>query len=219
VVASPVLFEVSSWPFEGANESANYAAEIPRDSKTNDKVKNILTPAMWQKFKGSNSAAVFASPQGIAGGVANYSLATVQKKQDMTNFYDVGNSGVASLTLSEVTGGKVPGPSTLVNYLGAANAVTSPNFGYDRQSAIILKSGILSGANSEFTLVHELLLHAYAAWTDDAIFRNVFLTQQGLWRPAVSTATTSITSWMSTDCGCTPGNPATPTCQPNTAKW
>ena len=34
-----------------------------------------------------------------------------------------------------------------------------------------------------------------------------------------STATVNISTWMSTDCTCTPGNPASPTCQANTAKW
>jgi len=44
--------------------------------------------------------------------------------------------------------------------------------------------------------------------------------EHGLWRPADFTATSYISTWMSTDCRRTPENPATAnTCTANTAKW
>ncbi len=219
VAAMAPYFALSFWPFEGGNASGNGSAYFRRDSKTNDKVKTILTPTMWQKFAKSNCAAVFANPQSIAGGVANYSLRTVQMKQGLTNFYDIGNPGVGVLTLREVTGGQVSNFRTLAEHLSTANA-TTVNMCYGSQTAVLLKSEVLSRQYPQFVLVHELLLHAYGNWWDDAIFGNAFLTQKGLWRPAGSTATSTITTWMSTDCTCTPENPATAnSCQANTARW
>jgi hypothetical protein len=43
-----------------------------------------------------------------------------------------------------------------------ANAGTA-NMGYDRQTAVVMLPSVLAGARPEFTLTHELLLHAYAA--------------------------------------------------------
>jgi hypothetical protein len=75
------------------------------------------------------------------------------------------------------------------------------------------------GLHPEFTLVHEIIFHAYAGLLDNAVFGNTYFQQQGLWRPGNSTATVNISTWMSTDCTCTPGNPQAPTCQANTAQW
>jgi hypothetical protein len=220
-VANLLNFGVGFWPFQGANTSRNNTAQMQIDSVTNLKVKGILTPALWTKFKASNCVVVFANPKGIAGGVPDYSLATAQSKQNITNFYDVSNPWVQDLTLRQVTQGtgQVQSNQTLLAYLGTNNAFSSPNFGYNNQSAIVFKAGILAQAQPEFTVMHELLLHAYTAWPDLAIFGNAFLAQKGLWRQTGSTAATNITLWMSTDCTCTPGNPATPNCQANTAKW
>jgi len=38
---------------------------------------------------------------------------TAQRKQEMTNFYDIGNPGVGALTLNEVTGGEVRNPQSI----------------------------------------------------------------------------------------------------------
>jgi hypothetical protein len=160
-----------------------------------------------------------ANPLGMALMIPNYSLQGVQMKQGMTNFYQVDISGVGSLTLSEVTGGQISNNETLTNYLGNFNAATA-NMGYSRQTAVVLKSQFFSTYNSpEFLLVHEILFHAYAGLSDDAVFGNTYFTSQGLWRPSGSTMTHYITTWLSTDCNCTPGNPATPSCQANTAGW
>jgi hypothetical protein len=86
------------------------------------------------------------------------------------------------------------------------------------QTAVVTKSGFFSQDHPQFTLMHEVLLHAYGNWWDDPIFANTFFTQNGLWRPDGSTATTYISTWMSTDCTCTPGKLGT-TCSANTASW
>jgi hypothetical protein len=153
----------------------------------------------------------------------------VQGKQRVTNFYDVGDPGVGDLTEQQVTDYQLSDTVTLANKLanGGADGATV-NMGYYRQTAIVLKSSLLCSPSAactkshpEFTLAHELILHAYAGQSDDAIFGNAFYTQNGLWRPAGSTATINISTWMGTDCTCTPGNPANPpnTCTANSAKW
>ncbi len=219
--ANPIYFAVGFAPFVQANSTGNGTAQVPADSVTNAKVKGILTPALWKSFSGSNCAAVFANPSGIAGGVAYYSLAAVQKKQGMTNYYDVGNPGVGALTMAQVTAKQVPTNQNLVSYLGVSNAVTSPNFGFVRQSAIIFAQGQIGKPSEEFQLVHELLLHAYAAWSDAAVYGNAVNIQNGLQYPSNYTPTTApttyITSWIGTDCKCTPG--VSNSCSANTAKW
>jgi len=216
-VANPIYFDVAFAPFQKGNTSRNKTAQIPVDSKANDKVKGILTRAMWVKFAKSHCGSVFGNPLGIPLMIPNYSLQMVQQKQQMTNFYDVSDSQVGGLPLNRVTGGQYGSNVTLTNYLGSNNAATA-NMGYSRQTAVVLKQGILSQSSPEFTLVHELLLHAYAAQSDDGVFASAFFQQNGLWRPNGSTATTYITTWMSADCNCTPGGPVA-TCQANTAKW
>jgi hypothetical protein len=192
---------------------------IPIDSISNKRVKEILTPAMWQKFANSHCSELFRAP----GGIPSYdrSLQGVWKKQHETNFYDVGNPGIEDLTLRAVTGGEIKSNLTLTDYLSnfGANGATA-NMGSERRTAVVLGRDVLSPSNAhpEFTLVHELLLHAYAGQLDDFYFGNALFLSQGLWRPDGSTATTTLSTWMSTDCTCTPGKPGT-TCQANTAQW
>ena len=218
VVAMALLFAPNWSPFEGANASGNGTAHFPKDSIANDKVHKILTPAMWQKFAGSHCAAVLGDPlYGLPSTNPYYSLVTVQMKQGMTNFYDVGNPGIGDLAVRTVTGGKWGSNETITAWLGNADAGTA-YMGYTNQTAIVLKAGFFSQAHPEFVLVHELLVHAYSAWGDDNMFG--FFQDKGLWRPANSNATYYISTWMSTDCKCTPQNPATAgTCTANTAQW
>jgi len=224
VLANPYLFALSM--MEGADSAGSATAHIDIDSAANGKVKDILNPAMWQKFKGSHCNAVFGDPQGLL----NYSLQTIQSKQRATNFYDLGDNGVAGLTVYQVTGHEVQDTVTLANKLanGGADAATV-NMGYYNQTAIVLKAGILcwpsapgcSQSHPEYDLAHELILHAWAGMNDNDVFGKAFFTQngKGLWRPAGSTATINISKWMGTDCKCTPGNttPGAPSCTANTA--
>jgi hypothetical protein len=205
---------VSWWPFQGANASSNRTASIPLDSKANAKVKQgILTPAKWQKFANSHCNVVFSNARGLP----YYSLATAQNKQGATNFYDIGNPGVGNLTVLQVTGGEYGTARTLTQYLGGATAATA-NMGYSKQTAIVLKTGYFQQQFPQFTLMHEILLHANTGQSDDFIYLNAFFVEQGLWHPVDSTATSYITAWMSADCACTPGKPQT-TCAANTAAW
>jgi hypothetical protein len=219
LTAIPYYLAASFWALQGGQQIAGTSG-TPIDSIANKKVRDILTPARWKNFAGSHCAAVFADTgQGIASNLANYSLATAQKKQEMTNFYDIGNPGVASLMLRAVTGGQISNSMTLTAYLANAYAATV-NMGYWNQTAVLFKSSVLTQTYPQFTLMHEVLLHAYGNWWDDPIFGSAYFQQKGLWRPAGSSATTTISSWMSTDCTCTPENPATATtCHANTAKW
>src|SRR5208283_3808731 len=106
VVLMALLFAPSWSPFAGGNASGNGTAHFPIDSIGNDNVNKVLSPARWRKFAGSHCAAVFGDPvNGIASTMPNYSLQMVQKKQSMTNFYDVGNPGIGDLELRVVTGG------------------------------------------------------------------------------------------------------------------
>jgi hypothetical protein len=86
--------------------------------------------------------------------IVNYSLQVAQEKQQKTNFYDVGNSGIGNLTLQEVTGGVYNVGTTLANFLQNANAATSPNMGYNADhTAVVLNQGIISESYPEFILV------------------------------------------------------------------
>ncbi len=128
------------------------------------------------------------------------------------------NSGVRSLKLIEVTGGEFTLNNILTGYLSGANAATV-NMGFSRQTAVLLAPNFFSQSHPETTLVHEIVFHGYAAQIDDNVFGNAYFTTKGLWRPANSTATTNISTWMGTDCTCTPGNPAVQSCPTNTANW
>ena len=220
VLAMSLLFAPSWAAIAGSYDASRITADFPKDSIANDEVNKILTPARWKKFARSHCAAVFGDPvSGIASTMPNYSLQMVQKKQSMTNFYDIGNPGIGDLQLQTVTRGEYGSNVTLTRYLRTANAATA-NMGYSRQTAVVLRANLLSQQYPEFTLIHEVLIHAYSAWIDDNVFGNTFFQGNGLWRPAGSTATTTISTWMSTDCRCTPENPATaPTCTADTAQW
>jgi hypothetical protein len=147
-----------------------------------------------------------------------YSLFNAQKKQAITNFYDVTNPGIGGLALVTVTGGQYGSNVQLAQYIANATAITA-NLGFSAQTAIILKQGFFSQQYPQYTLVHEIILHAYVGAQDSAIFNNSYFAGQGLWRPTGSSATSNITDWMTTDCTCTPGNPATPACQAKPPTW
>ena len=140
----------------------------------------------------------------------------------MTNFYDVGKPEFANHTLAEVTGEEVKRPDKLGRYLDrlGTSAATTPNMGasYSHTAVVFRRPPFAPDPHPEFALVHELLLHAYGAWWDDPIFENSLFIRNGLYR--VGTKTYTISTWMSTDCTCTPENPLTyDHCQPNTARW
>ncbi len=82
----------------------------------------------------------------------------------------------------------------------------------------MLRAGVLSQTNAKYLRVHELVIHTYAAESDDKMFDNTYLQRQGLLRPDGTGASSYITGWISTDCKCTPGVSST-SCQANTAKW
>lgn len=221
-VVSAVPDVALSWAaLVGLNMYSGAAMHFPVDFKSNYKVVDVLSAATWQKFANSTCRAVLGNPQGMPAMIANYdsSLQMIKKKQNMTNFYDVGNPGVGNLTLRTVTRGEIQSNLILTDYLQNAGATAGTiNMGYPRQTAVALQANFFSQSHPEFTLVHEVLFHAYAGLPDNAIFGNAYFQQQGLWRPTGSTATTNISTWMSTDCTCTPGGPG-PTCQANTAAW
>ena len=105
----------------------------------------------------------------------------------------------------------------LTAYLGTAAAATA-EAGFSRQTAVVVKPTVLQEGKPEFTLLHELLLHAYTGWADNDIDGNAFFKAKGQSRPAGSKATATVSSWLSTDFRCTPENTAT-TCRANTAPW
>ena len=75
----------------------------------------------------------------------------------------------------------------------------------------------MTGPHPEYTLIHETVLHAYLGLADSAVFANTILANNGLNDNGVGSDT--ITSWMGTDCKCTPTSSNTAMCTPNTAKW
>ena len=198
------------------NQSRNNTAHFRKDSKTNDKVREKLTPTFWSKFAKSHCASVIET--GMSTIIPSYSLRTAQEKQAMTNFYDIGKPDIAKLLVREVTDGKFGSTHTLESYVGSGTAAT-PNMGFSKQTAIILKPSVLAEERPQFTLVHEIIFHAYAGQSDDSVFAHPYFRQQGLWRPDNSTASVNISTWLATDCKCTPGNSAAPPCQANTATW
>ena len=220
LVASPVPFAPSFFAFQGGNQSRNNTAHFRKDSKTNDKVREKLTSAFWSKFGKSNCGAVFGNQLGVLLMVptGTYSLRNLQIKQARTNFYDIGNSGIGDYTLQEVTGGEIKSGVLLRDRVASVNAITD-NWGFEKVTAVILKPTVLAGAHPQFTLVHEIVFHAFAAKSDDTVFAHTYFQEKGLWRPSGSTASVNISTWMGTDCKCTPGNPAAPTCQADTATW
>jgi hypothetical protein len=150
-----------------------------------------------------------------------YSLVWVREKARMTNFYDVDKPQVANWTLREVTGDEVHDDRSLLEYLGIAYAANTQNMGYQRRTAIIFKPGFLDpanpesrGINPEFNLMHEILLHAFANLSDGNVYS--LFQSKGLWR--MGTGSETVSSWISTDCTCTPEQPGA-TCTANTAGW
>ncbi len=214
ILANPIYYALSFWAFQAGNESRNMTASSRRDSKSNSKVMNLLTPSFWKKFAGSHCGTVLAN--GMSALISSpYSLEQVQNKQSRTNFYDIGNPGVGNLTLKEVTNGDDSRTTLLSDFVAVANAATTP-LKFDKQTAVVMRASVLSDARPEFTLVHEIVFHAYGQETDDNIFNYDFFKMNGLWRD--SSASTNITTWLSTDCTCTPGKPGT-SCPANSATW
>jgi len=195
----------------------------PHDANTS--ANGILSKTRWKSFRQSNCNAVFAKGlPPIWGGGPTYltydsTMKDVQQRQSQLNFYDTGNPDVANLTVSAVTAGLVNNPAKLPQYLSASKAVAAtPLFG--RPGPILLEPGFFNPQTvpyPQFILIHEVLLHAYAGVSDDAVYSSPVFAQNGLWNDGKGS--TNISTWMGTDCKCTPGNPNAPACQPDTAKW
>jgi hypothetical protein len=214
-------------PIEGGNAPVGPSSSSPTGPppiahvwNSNSEVSSALDATRWRNFAGSNCAKVFGNPTyGIASNVAYYSLTRAQTKQNrMTNYYDLGNPGVAGLTISAVTDNELHDGRSLAAYLGNATAATV-NMGENKHTAVLLKAGFFSLHPERFTLMHETLLHAYGNWSDAAIFGNPFFTNppNNLWQDQSKTHT--ISTWIGTDCHCTPENPANApnSCPANTA--
>jgi hypothetical protein len=218
-IGSWYLLAAGFWELEGGQYTPG-GAGAPIDSIANKKARDILTKVRWQKFAGSNCGTVFKNALGLPLMIAGYdpTMQAVQVRQGESNFYDVGNPDIGTYTLQAVTrfaGHELANPVSLTAYLGAGNAAV-PLLG--RPTPVVLRKDFFKQPYPQFTLIHEVLLHAYAGQNDDAIFGNTFFTEKGLWRPPLSTATTNISTWMSTDCTCTPEKSPS-TCPANTAKW
>jgi hypothetical protein len=146
-------------------------------------------------------------------------------------FYDLGNGfqrgTFGDLKMSQIgvttANGVVVGPRTLSNWLGSGNAAV-PNFPIlGSGGPALVQAGILQypadgnpnqSNYPQFTLVHEVLLHAYAGVSDPQMLDDNFFSFNGLFD--TGQGSTAITGWMSTDCKCTPGRG---NCQANTATW
>jgi hypothetical protein len=66
----------------------------------------------------------------------------------------------------------------------------------------------------------EVLIHSYFGWSDSQVLGTQLFLNNNLWNN--SQGSTTITTWMSTDCTCTPGQPGPPPtgCKPaNSAAW
>jgi hypothetical protein len=251
VALAPYFLAVSFWPepvsafaapgvpFIPIDSVSNYAVNgnafgldaLPpllgdsiRPHDANASANGILSHAEWNKFKQSHCAEVFALgiPPVWHGSPPDFydpTLQGVQKRQSQLNFYDTGNPYVANLKLSEVTNGLLHNPVGLYDYLANLNATAAtPLFG--RPGPIVLRPGFFNPQtvpNPQFILIHEVLLHAYAGLPDDAVYAA--FANYGLWND--KQGSTNISTWMSTDCRCTPGHttPGAPTCQANTAPW
>ena len=220
VLAMSLLFAPSWAAIAGSLDASRITADFPKDSIADDNVDKILSPQLWKRFAGSHCAAVFkkyfSSPVAL---MPNYSLAGVEDKQRrLTHFYDLGNPGIPNLEVGAVTRGHYGSNRTLIDWLGNTRRAGTAYMGAANQTAVVPKAGLLKQAYAKFVLVHEVLLHAYADLDDDNVF-DLF-GDSGLWRPAGSSASFYISTWISTDCWCTPENPATnSTCTANTAQW
>jgi hypothetical protein len=224
---------VGSWYFLAATflalDGGQYSsgtASFPIDSIANQNARSILTPDRWKNFEHSNCSAVIASDislrYGINGKPDDRVIEQVKKRQSELRFYDVGDPGVGDLKLANVQT-KFTNPVKLKDFVRSSNALTPILNG---EGPVVLRAGFFAKPYRQdlpypqFTLVHEVLFHAWAGLTDNDLLLNTTLAQHGLWNDGVGT--TTISTWMSTDCTCTPGNPANPpnSCQLNsTNKW
>ncbi len=189
----------------------------------------ILSANEWAKFQTSNCAVVLGNVQkGLPQYFVNTrypwdpSMKKVQLAQSELRFYDTGKSYWANMPLVEV----LPEPYRarynpllkMGNYLGVATAATLVIPG---PGPIPLAPGFLQQVKPQVTLIHEVLIHAYVGASDTQVENNAYFKSQGYWFDGIGSAT--ISSWMSTDCKCTPENPDNQkngvTCNANTAKW
>jgi hypothetical protein len=204
---SPVLINTAAsfWPQAGANRSGNWTAKVS-DWKGTDVVnQQKLTRAVWSKFKGSTCMAVLGNSQGLGP----FAVDAVWQMQQKDSFYDLTREMVALWTLDDITGHvhnlQVP-PNhyslTLQQKLGNGNAATL-NLG--APGPILLTSGLLNQATPQYTLAHEVLIHSYKGWTGPQVYANAWFAQNRLWND--QRGSTTITTWMSADCRCTPGAP------------
>jgi hypothetical protein len=211
----------SWWPFQRG--TYNGTAGIPVDETTDKLVKGeYLNSKMWAKFRTSSCEAVFAAPRGIAA-ISNYGsyyLASAKDKLRRTHFYNVDNPKYGRLTIRQVTGGRNANNIGLLDWLNAnnANAGTLLDTHFDDPTPVAVHTQVLFQAKPEFTLAHELILHAYANAADNTYLQNAFFQSNGLVPIPNSNASTPLTQWMSADCTCTPGAPGS-TCPANTAGW
>jgi len=152
--------------------------------------------------------------------------------QQKDQFYDLTRDLVANWNFNDITGGvhnlQTIGPNSyqmkLQQYLSQGGAVAATiNFG--TPGPILLASGLLNQQGYQYTLVHEVLLHSYKGWTDGQVYANAWFSQNRLWNN--QQGSTTISTWMSTDCRCTPGAPGAAgidpttlgTCNPGNPKW
>ena len=210
----------------GTNRAGIWTAKVP-DWKGNDVVdQQKLTKSVWNKFYGSNCRAVLGDAQGLGP----FTVDALWQLQQKDQFYDLTRATVANWTFDDITGHvhnlqTVPEgsyKSTLITYLGQSLAATI-NFGVP--GPILFASGVLGQAGSQYTLVHEVLIHSYKGWTDAQVFANPWFATKRLWNDGQGSRT--ISTWMSTDCKCTPGAPGDAgkdpntggACSPNNPKW
>jgi hypothetical protein len=230
VAAVQYLFGASFMALAGGQFSPG-AAFAPVDSVTNHTVNGdvsgMLTPNLWQNFKGSHCAQIFGNPSGIpqqfnpSVGFAKYdpTMHDVQTRQRQLNFYDTTNPRVANFTVSEVLAGKRTSTvlanqmnMTLPNYLAIATA-TAATLVLGAPGPVILVQGFFNGPYPKVSLVHEVFHHAYLGWSDTQILNDLYFQQNGL--PVGAAGSKVITDWMSTDC-C---NPSKTTCTAGSASW
>jgi hypothetical protein len=224
----PILINTAASfaPQVGATRIGNWTAKVS-DWKGNDIVnQQKLTKSAWNKFYASNCKAVLSNAQGLGP----FTVDAVWQIQQKDSFYDLTRSLVADWTFDDITGGvhnlqTVPANSyklSLAQYLGRSIAATI-NFGVP--GPILLGSGLLNQDGYQYTLVHEVLIHSYKGWLDAQVFTNAWFAQNRLWND--QTGSSTITTWMSTDCRCTPGAPGdagkdpvtSGTCNAGNPKW
>lgn len=214
-----------------------YGSEVPgitpdsvRAHDATDTANGILSHAEWAKFKTSNCAVVLGN---IGYGLpsmwhnARYpwdpNMIEVQRAQSELRFYDTGNPYWANMPLNKVLPAayaKYNDLFTMGQYLTDAKAsAATPVLG--APGPIPLAPGFFQQKKPQVTLIHEVLIHAYAGVSDTQVENSSYFRSQHYWFDGVGSAT--ISSWMSTDCTCTPENPDNQkndvTCNANTAKW